>query len=125
MLGVIQEQHADRCRLFQQWKGLEFPIVQDALNQNAISVVPVVMLIDEHGVVRSLRPNPRTLVAEFIEKEFEKPETSAEAIKDEIATEAHWETLVKKDTDNQDYRIGLADTKLVWNRKNETNQGSH
>ena len=27
LLGVIQEQHPDRCRLFAQWKGFDWPIL--------------------------------------------------------------------------------------------------
>ncbi len=117
MLGVIQEQHADRCRLFQQWKGLDFPIVQDALNQNAIAVVPVLMLIDEHGIVRSRRPNPRTLVADFIDKKFDKPASMAEPIAADFSKEDYWQKRYDKNPDDATNIIGLADTKLVWNRK--------
>lgn len=54
LLGVIQEQHADRCRLFQQWQQLEFPVVQDQLNTTGMTVVPVYVALDEHGVVQAM-----------------------------------------------------------------------
>ena len=32
MVGIIQEQHPDRARLFMQWKGMGWPILVDSLN---------------------------------------------------------------------------------------------
>jgi len=55
MVGIIQEQHPDRCRLFMQWKGMDFPIMVDSLDQLGVSAVPLVYLIDEAGVVRAAR----------------------------------------------------------------------
>ena len=56
MMGVIQEQHPDRCRLFMQWKQMDWPVAVDALNRLGFSGVPVTFLIDEHGVVRFVNP---------------------------------------------------------------------
>ena len=71
LLGLIQEQHPDRCRLFAQWKGFDWPILVDSLNQLEVSVVPVAVLIDEQGVVRSVLRDPQKdlprLTAEFDE----------------------------------------------------------
>jgi tetratricopeptide (TPR) repeat protein len=58
MLGVIQEQHADRCRLFAQWKGFDWPILQDAINLLGPKGVPIVVALDAAGVVRALNPQP-------------------------------------------------------------------
>lgn len=63
MLGLIQEQHPDRCALFMQWKQMDFPILVDALNLLDVSVVPIPILIDEAGVVRAIRPDEATLNA--------------------------------------------------------------
>ena len=58
MMGVIQEQHPDRCRLFMQWKQMGWPVAVDALNRLGFDAVPITFLIDEHGVVRYVNPEP-------------------------------------------------------------------
>ncbi len=55
MLGIIQEQHPDRCRLFMQWKQMDWPVLVDSLNLLGVEVVPLTVLIDEQGIVRSAR----------------------------------------------------------------------
>lgn len=70
VLGVTQEQHPDRCRLFAQWKGIDWPILHDALNLVGPDKVPLYIAIDEHGVVRDTEPKPTTLADEFIAKTF-------------------------------------------------------
>ncbi len=52
IVGIIQEQHAERCRLFMQWKQMDWPILVDSLNLLEVSVVPITVAIDEHGIVR-------------------------------------------------------------------------
>ena len=52
IVGIIQEQHAERCRLFMQWKQMDWPILVDSLNLLAVDVVPITVAIDEHGIVR-------------------------------------------------------------------------
>ena len=73
MVGLIQEQHPDRCRLFAQWKQLDFPILWDPFNLTDSKVVPNFIAIDEHGIVRSTRANLETFEAEH------PPEDDAEA----------------------------------------------
>ena len=70
VLGVVQEQHADRCRLFAQWKGIDWPILHDVLNLVGPDVVPIYIAIDEHGVVRDIKPEPATLAEEFVARTF-------------------------------------------------------
>jgi tetratricopeptide (TPR) repeat protein len=70
LLGVTQEQHADRCRLFGQWKRFDWPILHDPINLLEAPAVPIVVAIDEHGIVRAIRPNPDTLEAEFLDRAF-------------------------------------------------------
>ena len=43
LLGVTQEQHADRCRLFSQWKQFDWPILHDPINVLDLLGVPVVV----------------------------------------------------------------------------------
>ena len=70
LLGVTQEQHADRCRLFAQWKRFDWPILHDPINLLEAPAVPIVVAIDEHGIVRAIRPRPETFAAEFLAKTF-------------------------------------------------------
>jgi tetratricopeptide (TPR) repeat protein len=70
LLGVTQEQHADRCRLFAQWKQFGWPILHDPINLLEAPAVPIVVAIDENGIVRAVRPRPETIEAEFLDKTF-------------------------------------------------------
>jgi hypothetical protein len=70
LLGVTQEQHPDRCRLFAQWKRFDWPILHDPINLLEAEGVPIVVAIDEHGIVRDTHPHPETLKAKFLDKTF-------------------------------------------------------
>ena len=70
LLGVTQEQHADRCRLFAQWKRFDWPILHDPINLLEAPAVPIVVAIDEYGIVRAVRPRPETFAAEFLDRTF-------------------------------------------------------
>ena len=70
VLGVTQEQHADRCRLFAQWKRFDWPILHDPINLLEAPAVPIIVAIDEHGIVRAVRPRLETFAAEFLDKTF-------------------------------------------------------
>lgn len=51
-VGIIQEQHPDRARLFMQWKQMDWPIMVDSLDLLGVKVVPITLLIDEMGIIR-------------------------------------------------------------------------
>jgi len=70
LLGVTQEQHADRCRIFAQWKRFDWPILHDPINILEAPGVPIVVAIDEHGIVRAVSPHPETFPAEFLDRVF-------------------------------------------------------
>jgi hypothetical protein len=70
VLGVTQEQHADRCRLFAQWKQFDWPILHDPINLLEAPAVPIIVAIDEYGIVRAIRPRPETFAPEFLDKTF-------------------------------------------------------
>ena len=70
LLGVTQEQHADRCRLLAQWKGFGWPILHDPINVLEATGVPILVAVDEHGIVRSTRAALATFQAEFLDKTF-------------------------------------------------------
>lgn len=51
ILGVIQEQHPERCQLFAQWQQFDWTILHDPINQLRNRAVPIVVAIDEAGRV--------------------------------------------------------------------------
>ncbi len=79
LLGITQEQHPERCRLFAQWQGFEWPILHDPINVMRAAAVPIVVAIDEHGIVRSTDPDLETFEEEFLNKTFPPP-TSVEEL---------------------------------------------
>lgn len=70
LIGVTQEQHPERCRLFAQWNQFGWPILHDPINVLGSNAVPIILAIDEHGIVRSMRPNPKSFEADFLSKSF-------------------------------------------------------
>ena len=84
-IGVVQEQHPDRTRLYKQWRELDWPIFVDSLNTlHHVSVVPIPMALDENGVVvhSSFRP---TQLADFMARDKaapipDSPENRVEAV---------------------------------------------
>jgi hypothetical protein len=77
MVGITQEQHSERCRLFMQWKKMEWPVLVDSLDLLDVSVVPITLLIDEHGIIRAKAPKGSDL-EEFLALSYEPPEDAAE-----------------------------------------------
>lgn len=76
MVGIIQEQHPDRCRLFMQWKRMNWPVLVDSYNLLGVSVVPIVLAVDEHGIIRMVNPrrdDRETLISDFLDRSFERP----------------------------------------------------
>ncbi len=61
LVGIVEEQHPDRTRLFMQWKEMGWPLLHDPLNLLDVEAVPLTYLIDEHGVVRYERPSEEDL----------------------------------------------------------------
>ncbi|MHC4537122.1 MAG: tetratricopeptide repeat protein [Planctomycetota bacterium] len=70
MLGIAQEQHPNRNRLFTQWHKIDWPVLHDPINTMQVRGVPIEVAIDENGIVRSLRPKMDTFEKEFINKTF-------------------------------------------------------
>jgi hypothetical protein len=69
MVGIVQEQHPARARLFMQWKGMDWPVMVDALDLLEVTYVPITLLIDEQGIVRGRVPpsaDPAPALAEFL-----------------------------------------------------------
>ena len=43
MVGIVQEQHPDRARLFMQWKQMDWPLLVDALDRLDVTLVPLTL----------------------------------------------------------------------------------
>ena len=80
VLGITQEQHPQRCRLFAQWKQLDWPILIDPINSMGCQAVPILVAIDEHGIVRNVRPSLETFDSDFIQKTFPPPDGNSKVI---------------------------------------------
>ncbi len=70
VLAIAEEQHPQRSRLFAHWQKLDWPILHDPINVRRVRGVPVVVAIDEHGIVRSVRPDLKTFKADFLDQTF-------------------------------------------------------
>lgn len=73
VLGVDHEQHADRGRLFAQWKGLTEPILHDPLDLSGVTKIPTFIAIDEEGIVRSIHSSLADIENKFIHRRAAKP----------------------------------------------------
>ena len=73
LIGLIQEQHPDRCRLFMQWQDMDFPILVDSLNRIGVAAVPLLWAIDEFGIVQAVRPDFEWFRDEFLPTEYPEP----------------------------------------------------
>jgi len=78
ILGITQEQHPDRCRLLAQWKGFHWPILHDPINIMGAPVVPILVAIDEQGIVRDTKPRLATIETTFIRPAFTDATSSDE-----------------------------------------------
>jgi hypothetical protein len=56
IVGIVEEQHPDRARLFMQWKQMDWPLMVDSLNLLGVPAVPVTLCIDEYGIIRLVDP---------------------------------------------------------------------
>lgn len=66
LVGIVQEQHPERARLFAQWKQLGWPILWDPFQTTGSTRVPYVVLVDADGIVRAVDPEPETFAARFL-----------------------------------------------------------
>jgi tetratricopeptide (TPR) repeat protein len=74
IVGVVEEQHPDRCRLFLQWQRIKWPMMHDPINTLRLSAVPIITAIDEYGIVRFKRPDPASIERDFLDRSYPKPE---------------------------------------------------
>ena len=67
IVGLIQEQHPDRCRLFMEWKKLDFPILVDSLNRIEVTAIPMMWALADQSLVIETRPRMDWIQGEFLE----------------------------------------------------------
>jgi hypothetical protein len=121
VLGVTQEQHADRCRLLAQWKGFDWPILHDPINILEPLAVPILVAIDEHGIVRLTKPGLATLKADFLDQQYADhargvaPSRVTPALKKNTG-QPDWEALraqAQKSNSADDWRA-VGDALVLW-----------
>lgn len=81
-VGIVEEQHPERARLFMQWKEMGWPILVDSLDLLEVNVVPITLALDEQGIVRILNPMVEKLgqiQEHFLNRTYEAPTTSPPA----------------------------------------------
>ncbi|TDI36655.1 MAG: hypothetical protein E2P02_24615 [Acidobacteria bacterium] len=85
LVGIIQEQHPDRTRLFMQWKEMGWPLLIDSLNLLDVSAVPLTYLVDEEGVVRYERPSDEDLET-FLATDYANEDAAAPSLDPEVGS---------------------------------------
>lgn len=58
MVGIVEEQHGDRARLFHQWQELDGPVFVDSLNLLGVTVVPLHLLVLPDGTIHAIARDP-------------------------------------------------------------------
>ncbi|MCB9895623.1 MAG: hypothetical protein H6839_14345 [Planctomycetes bacterium] len=118
-IGIIQEQHPDRCRLFMQWKQMDWPILVDSLNLLRVEKVPYTILVDGDGMIRYVKPKDADLET-FLKTDY-KDDSLAESA-DRKAPDAEQldkrlGTLRKQKLEGQmglEEHLALADQLVLW-----------
>jgi hypothetical protein len=111
MLGIVEEQHPDRTRLFMQWKQMSWPVMVDSLDLLGVSGVPTTFLIDEAGIIRGVRPDDAQL-EEFLEEPGPKSENAERARKTRIPNLEALEEASSNGHEGAD--SALADAVFLW-----------
>lgn len=117
-IGLIQEQHPDRCKLFMQWKQMDWPIMVDSLNLLGVKVVPITLFIDEHGIIRKVKPEHDDLQT-FLDTKYELTEEQAVPLvpKPDVRALKHRHVDLRKRPPGRvsaaEYRA-LADQMFLW-----------
>jgi tetratricopeptide (TPR) repeat protein len=122
VLGIAQEQYADRCRLFAQWHQLNWPILYDPINVMQVRGVPIEVAIDENGIVRSLRPDLKTFEWEFLDKTFSSKDAK-EVEKSEKPSQPDLAALRRRAEQGNSFEAWreLGDALVLWGEPNELN----
>ncbi len=85
MIGIIQEQHPDRARLFMQWKQMGWPIMVDGLNLLGVNVIPITLFIDENSIIRAVNPKHSDVAGLelFLTKEYKTSNSNTRTVQND------------------------------------------
>jgi tetratricopeptide (TPR) repeat protein len=120
MIGIIQEQHPDRARLFMQWKRMGWPILVDSFNLLNVAAVPITLAIDEDGIIRarglSVKAASR-IEEDFVNRTYERPQSALPAVPPDLAK---LKLLTRKigAQSREEYATALA----LWGGMNRTSE---
>jgi hypothetical protein len=118
-VGIIQEQHPDRARLFMQWKEMDWPVLVDSLNLLGVAAVPITLAIDEHGIIRAVNPQREDIEKTFLNQTYPKPPgQTATEIKPPDLKKLKAETSAATAASWRSY----ADALVVWGGENRFDQ---
>jgi len=120
VIGITQEQHPDRCQLFAQWQGFEWPILWDPLNLTGSNLVPALFAIDEYGIVRGNRwASVEQFEKDFMYAGFEDPGRPpvSEAPTNPVALHADPERSLHPEAN-----VRRAYAQLLWGREDDLNE---
>jgi hypothetical protein len=113
VVAVVQEQHAERTRLYAQWNGYDWPIAQDPITKLGATAVPMFIGIDEFGIVRDTGMKPADLEA-FVGQKFDPPSEPSPALP---ATPLDQRTEPPRDAPSL---IEFGDDLLLWRRTKQS-----
>ena len=85
VIGVVQEQHPDRARLYRQWRRLPWPIAVDSLNLLGLRAVPKLVALDEWGVVRVSGLRSLEQLTAFVQRVYARTQPP-----DDYARRSNW-----------------------------------
>ncbi len=114
VLGIAQEQHADRTHLYSQWKGFDFPILHDPINLTGPKVVPLIVAIDEQGIVRAVGPKLQDFEQDFLNKDFPVNEVDPGQMVKPSASDIDALRLKAEKSDSADTWRALGDGLTLW-----------
>lgn len=89
IVGMIQEQHPDRCRLFMEWKKLDFPILVDSLNRLEVTAIPRIWALADQCIVIRTNPTMEWIRGEFLQLAFPAVVLDNPAPKESPAVQAY------------------------------------
>lgn len=121
VLGIAQEQHPNRNRLFTQWHKIDWPVLYDPINVMQARGVPIEVAIDENGIVRSLRPKMDKFEEEFLNKTFTGKDAKPPKIKATRPDLAALRRRAEKSRSSEAPRE-LGDALVLWGGQSKINE---
>ena len=115
VVGIVQEQHPARTRLFMQWRQMEWPVMVDSLNLLGVEVVPITLLIDEHGIIRF--KGKEANLETFLEADYPEPGESTPV----LVTRPDFERLERQAVSPDGWRRH-ADAVVLWGEAADLDQ---